>query len=149
MEDDHTPHSKHPTKTHIDTPETSSITADNRINHIENIRTNAKQVHEVAKNLINQRIKSKLPNLKAGTQVWLDSRHIQIEGIPKKLTPKCVGPFEILERTRPVNYQLKLPPHWKMHPIFHVYFLWPTQENTQYGKFSERPSPKIIAGEEE
>jgi len=27
----------HPTKTHIDTPETSSITADNRINHIENI----------------------------------------------------------------------------------------------------------------
>ena len=27
----------YPTKTHIDTPETSSITADNRINHIENI----------------------------------------------------------------------------------------------------------------
>jgi len=36
-----------------------------------------------------------------------------------------------------------------MHPIFHVHLLWPTQENTQYGKFSERPSPKIIAGEEE
>jgi len=71
---------------------------------IENIRTNAKQAHEVAQNLINQRIKSKLPNLKAGTQVWLDSRHIQIEGTPKKLTPKHVGPFKILERTGPVNY---------------------------------------------
>jgi len=35
-----------------------------------------------------------------------------------------------------------------MHPIFHVHLLWPTQENTQYGKFSERP-PKIVAGEEE
>jgi len=149
MEDDHTPHSKHPTKTHIDTPETSSITADNRINHIENIRTNAKQAHEVAKNLINQKIKSKLPNLKVGTQVWLDSRHIQIEGTPKKLALKRVGLFEILERTGPVNYRLKLPPHWKMHPIFHAHLLWPTQENTQYGKFSERPSPKIIAGEEE
>jgi len=34
-----------------------------------------------------------------------------------------------------------------MHPIFHVHLLQPTQENTQYGKFSERPSPKIIAGE--
>jgi len=63
----------YPTKTHINTPETSSITTNNRINHIENIQTNAKQAHEVAKNLINQRIKSKLPDLKAGTQVWLDS----------------------------------------------------------------------------
>jgi len=101
----------HPTKNHINTPETSSITADNRINYIENIWTNTKQVYEVAKNLINQRIKSKLPDLKTGTQVWLDSRHIQIEGTPKKLAPKCVGPFKILEKTRPVNYRLKLPPH--------------------------------------
>jgi len=139
----------HPIKTHIDTPETSSITADNRINHIENIWTNAKQAHEVAKNLINQRIKNKLPDLKAGTQVWLDSRHIQIEGTPKKLAPKRVGPFKILERTGPINYRLKLLPHWKMYPIFHVHLLWPTQENTQYGKFSERPSPKIITGKEE
>jgi len=54
----------HLIKTHIDIPETLSITADNRINHIENIQTNAKQAHEVAKNLINQRIKSKLPDLK-------------------------------------------------------------------------------------
>jgi len=67
----------HPTKTHINTPESSSITADNRINHMENIQTNTKQVHEVTKNLINQRIKSKLPDLKTGIQVWLDSQHIQ------------------------------------------------------------------------
>jgi len=63
----------YPTKTYIDIPETSSITADNRINHMENIWTNAKQIYEVTKNLINQRIKSKLPNLKVETQVWLDS----------------------------------------------------------------------------
>jgi len=93
--------------------------------------------------------KNKLPNLKVGTQVWLDSRHIQIEGTPKKLAPKHIGSFEILERTGPVNYRLKLLLHWKMHSIFHVYLFWPTQENTQYGRFSQRPSPKIIAGEEE
>jgi len=61
---------------------------------------------------------------------------------------KCIGPFEILEETGPVNYQLKLPSHWKMHPIFHIHLLWPTQENTQYGRFSERSLPKIIVGEE-
>jgi len=48
----------HPTKTHIDTPEKSFITADNRINHMEKIQTNTKQAHEVTKNLINQRIKA-------------------------------------------------------------------------------------------
>jgi len=47
-------------------------TANNRINHIENIWTNAKQVYKIAKNIINQRIKNKLPNLKIRTQVWLD-----------------------------------------------------------------------------
>jgi len=40
---------------------------------MENIWTNAKQVHEVAKNIINQRIKNKLSNLEIGTQVWLNS----------------------------------------------------------------------------
>jgi len=44
-------------------------TASNRINHIENIWTNAKQAYEIAKNIINQRIKKKLPNLKIRTQV--------------------------------------------------------------------------------
>ena len=102
---------RHPTKTHINTLETSSITTNNKINHMKNIQTNAKQAHKVTKNLINQRIKSKLPNLKVGTQVWLDSWHIQIKGTPKKLIPKHVDLFEILERTEPVNYQLKLLPH--------------------------------------
>jgi len=78
----------HLTKTYINTSETSSITANNRINYMENIQTNAKQAHEVAKNLINQKIKSKLSDLKVGTQVWLDSQHIQIKGTPKKLVPK-------------------------------------------------------------
>ena len=86
-------------------------TANNRINHIENIWTNAKQVYKIAKNIINQRIKNKLPNLKIRTQVWLDFQHIQIEGPSKKLALKQLGPFKILERTGPMNYKLKLPPH--------------------------------------
>jgi len=49
--------------------------------------------------------------------------------------------------THDLGYSLGYP--LTIHPIFHVYLLWPIQENTQYGKFSQRPSPKIIAGEEE
>jgi len=43
----------HFTKQHVDIPETLSITANNRINHMENIWTNTKQAYKVAKNIIN------------------------------------------------------------------------------------------------
>ena len=48
-----------------------------------------------------------------------------------------------------MNYKLKLPPYQKIYPIFYVHLLWPTKENIQYNKFSEKPPSKIIAGEEE
>jgi len=36
-----------------------------------------------------------------------------------------------------------------MDPILHIYLLWSTEENTQYGKFLEKPLPEIIVEEEE
>ena len=44
---------EHSTKQYVDTPETLFITANNRINHMENIWTNTKQAYKVAKNIIN------------------------------------------------------------------------------------------------
>ena len=42
-------------------------------------------------------------------------------GIKGKLSPRFVGPFEILERVRAVAYQLALPPSLAgVHDIFHV-----------------------------
>ena len=41
-----------------------------------------------------------------------------------KLSPRFVGPFEILERVGPVTYKLKLPSHLgKMHNVFHISIL--------------------------
>ena len=38
-----------------------------------------------------------------------------------KLSPRFIGPFEILERIGPVAYRLALPPHlYRTHNVFHV-----------------------------
>ena len=48
------------------------------------------------------------------TQIWKE----------RKLSPRFIGPYEILERIGPVAYQLALPPELaKLHYMFHVAML--------------------------
>jgi hypothetical protein len=41
----------------------------------------------------------------------------------QKLTPKFYGPYTILKRVGQVAYQLSFPRHFKLHHVFHVFFL--------------------------
>ena len=42
-----------------------------------------------------------------------------------KLSPRFIGPFEILERVDTVEYHLVLPPSMSgVHQVFHVSMLW-------------------------
>ena len=69
-----------------------------------------------------------------------------------KLSPKFIGPFEILERVGTVAYQLALPPNMSgVHEVFHVSMLrrytpnpahvvdWGEIEVDTDGTFEERP----------
>ena len=39
----------------------------------------------------------------------------------KKLSPRFIGPFQILKRIKPVAYRVALPPHLSnLHDVFHV-----------------------------
>ena len=45
-------------------------------------------------------------------------------GKRRKLSPRYIGPYEILERVGPVAYRIALPPELsRMHDVFHVSML--------------------------
>jgi hypothetical protein len=47
----------------------------------------------------------------------------------RKLRPKWVGPFKVIERIGKVVYKLELPPKLKMHNVFHVQLLKKYRDN--------------------
>ncbi|XP_057468128.1 uncharacterized protein LOC130757376 [Actinidia eriantha] len=65
-----------------------------------------------------------------GTQLLLSTAfHPQTDGLMRfgksgKLSPRFIGPFQILDKIGEVAYRLALPPqHSGVHPVFHVSML--------------------------
>ena len=103
--------------------------------------------HELARTRMIEQGKSTFIPFKQGDKVWLDTRNIKMD-YHKKIGLKREGPFEIVKVIGPVTYQLKLPPTWKIHPMFHATLLRQYKETEVYGANFPRPLPDIIKGEE-
>ncbi len=82
-------------------------------------------------------------------QVWLDASHLKLPHQKAKLTPKCLGPFKIIQEISPVAYRLELPSNWRIHNVFHASLLTPYHEMTAHSPNFTRPPPDLIDGEEE
>ena len=76
-----------------------------------------------------------------------------------KLSPRFIGPYEILERIGLMAYRLELPPKLaKLHDVFHVSMLWryrsdkshilPVQEIQVHEDLSYDEEPKTILAPE-
>ena len=53
--------------------------------------------------------------------------------MPRKLAPKFIGPFKILQKRSPLVYKLELLAHFKVHPIFHISQLKSYNKDINFG----------------
>ncbi|KAK3506600.1 hypothetical protein QTP70_010867 [Hemibagrus guttatus] len=60
------------------------------------------------------------PAYQVGQMVWLSTRNLHLKLPCRKLSPKFIGPFEIVRQVNPVAYRLRLPPSYRICPTFHA-----------------------------
>jgi hypothetical protein len=79
--------------------------------------------------------------LKVGDKVLLSTKYLNLKHSKKfrKLLPKCIGPFEVVQVVEPVAYRLTMNPGWRVHPVFHVLLLEPYRESGR-----EQPPPPLV-----
>ena len=77
--------------------------------------------------------------LEVGAEVLLSTKYLQLKNPgARKLLPKWIGPFKVLERVGQVAYRLDLPQSLKIHPVFHVSLIQPYRSD---GRVQPPPPP--------
>lgn len=66
------------------------------------------------------------PDLKEGDTVYLRRKNIKTKRPSNKLDVTKLGPFVIQKKLGPVTFRLKLPRTMRIHPVFHIGLLEPT-----------------------
>uniref|UniRef100_A0A8C6PCB6 Gypsy retrotransposon integrase-like protein 1 n=1 Tax=Nothobranchius furzeri TaxID=105023 RepID=A0A8C6PCB6_NOTFU len=60
-----------------------------------------------------------------GQSVWLSSKDIPLKASTRKLSPRFIGPFKILNVPSSTTVRLDLPSSLRVHPVFHVSMVKP------------------------
>ena len=94
------------------------------------------------------RKRSPAPVFRPGDLVLLNVKNFRLQsGLCRKLAPRYVGPFKVLEAvgSTKLAYRLELPVGLKIHPVFHVSALKPYKHFP--GNYTPPPLPTLIDGQ--
>lgn len=130
-------------------PKTNVPLVQERLFDLQKACDEALAAHELARQVMKDRIMGKFTPFRKGQKVWLEGKNLKLSYATRKLAPKREGPFEITEVISALNYRLRLPATWKIHPVFHASFLTPYKENDTHGPNYTRPPPDLIDDQEE
>ena len=89
------------------------------------------------------------PLLKPGDKVWIDAKNLAVTQPSRKLSYKRLGPYEIIRQIGPLDYEVRIPRAWRIHPVFHVDLLRPHPADKIPGRAPSNPPPVEIDGQEE
>jgi hypothetical protein len=81
-----------------------------------------------------------------GEEVLLNTKNIRLKakeetGAANKLMPRYIGPFRIRRVIGKGAYDLELPGHMQIHPVFHVSLLKPFRRDASTGRKQTPPEP--------
>ena len=110
-----------------------------------------KQAQEEAKEALQKAADVALPTrfepYQIGDKVWLEGCNLNTTHPSSKLAPRCYRPFSITRVVSCTSYQLKLPPQWKLHNVFHATLLTPYKEMALNGQLYQEPALELINGQ--
>ena len=141
-------HGYEPTAYPSDVANTPGL-AEERLEQLAANRDKAIIVHKQAQEaMIARKPGLAYKKFEVGDKVWLEARNLHLKTM-HKLTPRRLGPFEVIEEVSPVVYKLRLLKAWRIHDIFHASLLTPQVTTPEYGIPEEPPLPELVDGESE
>jgi len=127
--------------------QSSADFADNMLHIHEETKAAISNAQESMKRFA-ERNRSEAPEYKVGDKVWLETKNLRIKRPNKKLAEKRIGPFKITQIISANVVKLKLPNHFRIHPVFNVALIHPYRPPVE-GQEMPKPEPVTFDDEEE
>ena len=117
--------------------------------HLTNLNQAKCKTAEVLRKAADLQLPSHFKPYQIGDKVWLKGCNLTTTHPTAKLAPRCYGPFLVTHFISHTSYQLKLPPQWKVHNVFHATLLTPYKETALNGSHYQEPALELVEGQPE